>query len=358
MSRSILSVMRVVTIALLAGCVSGKAIGSGQPCPCAPGWSCDATQNACVPANTSDSSPNGPLPVDQRNPVILINDGAYDNWFGEYAVLLANGGGSPLAGIIVNEDADWPNIETNVTGYQDLVAAARASGLTNLPDPISSIGAPLVRPASGSIDDTQPNHSEGALLIVSVSKSLGIPNRPVVIATGGGLTDVADAYLVDPTVTERVVVVSSLGSVSSSGGEMGSPNGDIDPWADYIVASRFRYVQVSAWYDQTTDVPSSSLSELPNNALGAWIAAKQPNIWQWSPVSDQVAVLAVGLPAFATAIEHVSVGMPSDAGQTGDAGTTSGPNLPADQAGSDWLVTACDGSAATELFWKVLLRPL
>ena len=36
--------------------------------------------------------PNGLLPVDQRNPVILLNDGAYDNWFGEYGVLLANGG--------------------------------------------------------------------------------------------------------------------------------------------------------------------------------------------------------------------------------------------------------------------------
>ena len=313
------------------------------------GGGCGETYDA------SYNRPNGILPVDQRNPVILVNDGAYDNWFGEYGVLLANGGGEQLAGIIVNEDSTWPDIETNVDGYRNLVAAARASGLTNLPDPISSTGAPLVRPASGNIDDTQPNRSEGALLIVSTSKSLGFPNRPLVIATGGALTDVADAYLVDPTVTERVVIVSSLGSASSTGGGMGVPNGDIDPWADYIVASRFRYVQVSARYDQLTDVPSSSLSELPNNALGAWIAAKQPNIWQWSPVSDQVAVLAVGLPAFATAIEHVSAGAPPDAGQTGDTGTTSGPNLPTDQAGSDWLVTACDGSAASELFWKVLL---
>ena len=69
--------------------------------------------------------PNGLLPVDQRNPIILLNDGAYDNWSGEYAVLLANGGGSPLAGIIVNENTDWPDIQTNVGGYTDLVAAAR-----------------------------------------------------------------------------------------------------------------------------------------------------------------------------------------------------------------------------------------
>ena len=237
-------------------------------------------------------------------------------------------------------------------GYRDLVAAARASGLTNLPDPIASIGAPLVMPASGTIEETQANRSEGALLIIQTSKKLALPYRPLVVATGGALTDVADAYLVDPTVADRVVVVSSLGSVTSSGGAMGSPNGDGDPWADVIVSSRFRYVQVSAWYDQLTDVPNSSLSELPNNALGAWIASKQPNLWTWSPASDQVSVLAVGLPAFATTVERVAPDAPVDAGQTGDAGA--GPNLTTNKNGPDWLVTACDGNAATKLFWKIL----
>ncbi|HVV52373.1 MAG TPA: hypothetical protein VHO06_22090 [Polyangia bacterium] len=300
-------------------------------------------------------SPDGLLPVDQRNPLILLNDGAYDNWSGEYAVMLANGGGSPLAGIIVNATPDWPDIDTNVGGYRDLVAAARSSGLTNLPDPLASTGAPLVKPASGNIDDTQPNRSEGALFIVDTSKSLSLPYRPLVIATGGALTDVADAYLVDPTVTARVVIVSSLGSTSRTGGGMGSPNGQGDPWADVIVTSKFRYVQVSAWYDQLTDVPSANLSKLPNNALGAWIASKQPNLWQWSPASDQVSVLAVGLSAFATAIERVSPTAPVDAGQTGDGGTAAGPDLATNQGGPDWLVTACDGAAATSLFWKVLM---
>ena len=293
--------------------------------------------------------PDGLLPVDQRNPLVLLNDGAYDNWSGEYAVLLANGGGSPLAGIIVNENADWPDIQTNVGGYRDLIAAARSSGLTNLPDPIASIGASLVMPASGNIDDTQPNRSEGALFIVNTSKSLGLPYRPLVIATGGALTDIADAYLVDPTVTERVVVVSSLGSTTNTGGGMGNPNGDRDPWADVIVTSKFRYVQVSAWYDQLTDVPTARLPDLPNNALGTWIAAKQPNLWHWSPASDQVSVLAVGLPAFATSIERVS------AMAAADAGVSTGPDLVTDRGGPGWLVTGCDGTVATAQFWKVLL---
>src|SRR5665811_461001 len=127
-----------------------------------------------------------------------------------------------------------------------VVAAATTSGLQNIPDPITSTESPLVMPASGDIDATQPNRSEGALFIVKASMSLGLPYRPLVIATGGALTDVADAYLLDHTVTQRVVVVSSLGGVSESGGNMGRPNGDADPWADTIVAERFRYIQVSA----------------------------------------------------------------------------------------------------------------
>jgi hypothetical protein len=289
------------------------------------------------------------LPVDERNPIVLVNDGPIDNWSGEYAVLLALGG-VKFAGIVVNSNVDWPDIQSNIDGWRDLISAARASGVKNLPDPIASVGSPLVMPDSGDIDDTQGNRSEGARFIVEVSKRLALPYRPIVIATGGALTDVADAYLVDPAVTERVVVVSSLGSVSAEGGGMGLPNGVHDPWADKIVVERFRYVQVSAFYDQLTDVPASSIPDLPSNELGAWIASKQPNLWDWMPASDQVSVLAAALPTFATVVERVSPGALSD------AASTSGPDLLTDTAGPAWLVTECDGAAATERFWENLLR--
>ncbi len=295
--------------------------------------------------------PHGLLPVDERNPVVLVNDGANDNWQGEYAVLLANAGGPSLAGIIVNASTPWPDLDANVAGWRDLVAAARASGLGNIPDPIASIGSPLVRPASGEIAATQANRSEGALFIVEASRRLSLPYRPLVVATGGSLTDIADAYLVDPTVVDRVVVVSSLGSMNGSGGSMGDPNGLEDPWADSIVAERFRYVQVSAFYDQLTDVPDSSLSRLPANALGTRIAAKQPNLWEWPPASDQVGVIAVGIPGFATAVERVA------ASGAVAAGATTGPDLLTNPNGSGWLVTSCVGTAATAAFWKALLDP-
>ena len=263
--------------------------------------------------------PHGRLPVDERNPILLLNDGPDDNWQGEYAVLLANSGGPALAGIVVNTSPGRQDLDASIAGWRGLVAAARASGLRDIPDPTASIGPALARPASGQIDDTAPNRSEGARLIVETSARLGLSYRPLVVVTGGRLTDVADAYLVDPTVTDRVVVVSSIGSTTASGGAMAAPNGEMDPWADAIVTARFRYVQVSAFYDQLTDVPAARLAELPANPFGEWIAAKQPKIWDLPVAADQVAVVAVGIPSFATKVERVS------ATALVGAGATAGP---------------------------------
>ena len=168
--------------------------------------------------------------------------------------------------------------------------------------------------------------------------------------TGGRLTDVADAYLVDPTVTERVVVVSSLGKTTASGAAMAAPNGEMDPWADAIVTAHFRFVQVSAFYDQLTDVPAARLSELPANPFGDWIAAKQPQLWNLPEAADQVAVVAVGIPSFASTVTRVSA-------ITRGAGATAGPDLVTDPNGVGWLVTQNASADATARFWDALLDP-
>ncbi len=301
--------------------------------------------------NLGSSVPHGLLPVDERNPILLTNDGATDNWQGEYAMLLANGGGPKLAGIIINTSGPWPDLDTNMAGWRGMVAAARASGLRNIPDPQASTGPPLTRPASGQIEDTTANRSEGAHTIVDLSSSLSLPYRPLVVVTGGRLTDVADAYLIDPTVIERIVVVSSLGTTTSTGGGMGPPNGEMDPWADAIVTANFRFVQVSAYYDQTTDVPNARLADLPGNAFGSWIAAKQPSIFDLDQAADQVGVVAVGIPSFVTAVESVSA-----AAHLG-AGASAGPDLAADPAGPLLLVTQNNSAAAQARFWQLLLDP-
>jgi hypothetical protein len=294
--------------------------------------------------------PREALPVNHENPVILSNDGPWDNWHGEYAVLLAHAGGPPLAGIIVSTGGTWSDLDANFSGWQELVSRARASGLVNVPDPMRSASEPLARPDDGDIDSTVANDSDGARFIVETSLVLSRPNRPVVVATGGRLTDVADAYLIDPTVTKRVVVVASLGTGFPEGEElarMGVPNGEMDPWADAIVARKFRYVQVSAYYDQLADVPAERVTELPDNAFGEWMREKQPQILATPLASDQVSVIALGVPEFTRGVTRVS--------QLGwDGG---GPTLAPDANGRGWLVTASEDAAATARFWEILLDP-
>ncbi|HEX2669591.1 MAG TPA: hypothetical protein VHM25_01905, partial [Polyangiaceae bacterium] len=262
---------------------------------------------------------------------------------------MANAGELQLAAIVVSASPAWPNIKDNVDGYHDLLDAARKSGLRNFPEStINSFNSPLKMPDSGKVGDTSPNGSAGAYRIKDLSLELALPYRPVVVATGGALTDVADAYLLDPTIVERVVVISSLGSLDSTGAAMGMPNGEMDPWADLIVATKFRYIQVSAFYDQLADVPDSRLSDLPKNPFGEWMRAKQPGIFDIAVASDQVALLAAALPGFVEQVQPVSASVPLA------ANSSSGPHLTANPSGTALLVNDTAGALASARLWPLL----
>jgi hypothetical protein len=146
---------------------------------------------------------HGLLPVDGRNPVIIAQDDWSVDWLGELAVMLANTGETTLAGVIINATPFWRDLNANVAGWKDLLTAASASGLKILPEITASARKPLTRPVDGQIDSTAPNHSEGANLIVTLSRQLSQEFRPVVVVAATSLTDLADAYLIDPSVTSR-----------------------------------------------------------------------------------------------------------------------------------------------------------
>lgn len=295
--------------------------------------------------------PQGMLPVDARNPVIIDNDHWADNWIGEYAMLFAANGGPALAGIIASATEYWGNATANATGWMNLVTAARESGLGNIPDVTMSTGAPMVRPADGQIDSTEPNNSAGGRLIVERSRELSLPGRPVAVLVGAPLTNIADAYLLDHTVVDRVVVVAALGAYAAPNGIMAGPNGDLDPWADWIVAERFRYVQVSAYYDQLGDVTAARVADLPQTALGAWMADKQPDIFEIPNASDQITVLSVALPTFAIDVQRAS----PDTSVVFDS--LQGPPLVPNPTGNVWIVTQIQAPLAGSRLWQMLLDP-
>ena len=325
--------------------------------------------SACGSANLDAGSdhPQGPLPVDERNPVIVSNDGPYDNWQGELAMTMASSGQMQLAGIVVNATANYPSIDSNMKGWRAMAAAARASGMRNIPDPIASIAPLLQRPADGNIDETSPNRSEGALLILDTAGRLSRPLRPIVVATGGELTDIADAYLIDHSIIDRVVVVSSLGQTlghiekiiaggeayalqTTAGAIMNSPNGELDPWADEIVARKFRYVQVNAYYDQRNDITPALVAQLPANPFGAWMTSKLSTLFPSNVGADQNSVIASIFPLFALDFFRASAdSSPPAAGQV--------PTLPSAPGGNNWIVPRGDNAAATARFWQALKDP-
>lgn len=289
--------------------------------------------------------PHGSLPVDERSAMVVINDGARDNWQGEYAALLAASTPLRLVGIVVNATFEYPSLETNLSGFSDLVAAARESGMKDVPDPVGSNGPALVRPKSERIEDTTPNGSPGAQLIIDAAKRWGTIAHPLAIATGGALTDVADAWLLDPTLAERAVVVASLGMAEGSGARTSNPNGGRDEWATHIVTSRLRFVQVNSYYDQLADFPDARLAELPKNAFGDWIAAKSADILDLIQACDQVSVLAAALPWFAQDVSHLRID---------DADLTL---LDSDPQGPIWYVRRGDSDRAREQVWAALTNP-
>jgi hypothetical protein len=289
--------------------------------------------------------PHGPLPVDERSAVVVVNDGALDNWQGEYAALLAASGRLRFVGLVVNSTTEYPSVETNVTGFREMISAGRDSGMRHLPDPTASIAPALTEPASGSIEDTVPNRSEGARFILQAAAAYGSAVHPLAIATGGALTDVADAYLMDPSLAERAVVVSSLGQTDGDGASTFNPNGGHDTWATFIVTSRLRLVQVNGYYDQLLDVPDAQAKDLPKNAFGRWMATKRSELLDLVLACDQITVMAVAMPWFSADVTRLRVD------------DTDPTQLVPDAAGQIWHVAQSDSVRARSDIWTILKDP-
>jgi hypothetical protein len=311
---------------------------------------CDGTLDA------GSNQPRGQLPVGAHNPVILINDAWLDNWAGEAAVLLANNAGPSVVGLVVDASNYWPDLAANLSDCGAFVKAARDSRLSYVPDPLSGSATPLTVPSDQKIESTVPLRSAGAQAIVDLSRRYYLPGQPVTVVTGTQLTDLADAYLIDATVVERVTVVAALGTYAAPKGAMTGANGDLDPWADWIVAQRFSYVQVSVTYSQGGEITADDVVKLPANPLGGWMAAKVTGgkLSGYVNAADQLAVFTAGVPGFATTTVRCAPDV-----STGFAGLLpgQGPPLVPDDKGSVSLVTQVATADVRTQLWRWLQNP-
>ncbi len=327
-------------------------------------WGCHGGRNQSWIAQTRASLPTEPqipggstttsgLPYGSDSPVIYVNDDVVDMYTDEYLMALASTGEISLRGIITQSSIAPYNSGLSAAALVQFVSQraqgvqhARNSGLRNIPNPIAAGAGHLTRPSSGRIEDTSSLGGAAAQLIVDEARRAS-PDRPLVVVVGGPLTIPASAYLLDPSIADRVVV-AWLGGTAS---HMGDYNGWADAWAAYVVLERLRLVFFTPGSADPT-VQKSRLDQLPATPLREWMKAKQhpTNSLPGSRDADAAPAISLMRPEFATAVKPVRF-----AGWI----TTDGHQVPTfreDPAGRALMVTG-SSAIATEEWWRALMNP-
>ena len=208
------------------------------------------------------------LPYNRGNPVVYDNDEAVDMYTDEYLLALASLGEIQLHGILTSSPIEpfdryvsVANYERDVADREQLVASAKASGFANIPDRVRGPMGNLQRPTSGRIEDTRPIGAAGSWLIVTEARKAS-PEKPLIVVAGAPLTAEADAYLLDHSIADKVII-AWLGGRDR---DMCDYNGWADPWAAYVVLQKLRLVQFPLRVASPL-VPKRQLLDLPAGPL-------------------------------------------------------------------------------------------
>lgn len=293
------------------------------------------------------------LPYDNTNPLIYVKDEATNCYTDDYVMALASAGGIDLVGMVTSSSVapynSWvtsKDYERFVTQRAEGVRRARNSGFRNIPDPLRGPKGHLEKPASARIEDTRPIGSDGSWLIVNEAKKAS-SEQPLLIVCCTALTVAADAYLLDNSIADYVVV-AWLGGRDN---DMADYDGWSDGWAACIVLQKLRLVQFPAWQADPR-VPKSRLIELPDTELRQWMIEKQhPNGAPGSRDADAPPMISVMRKDYALRGKKVSFSHWM---------INNGHELPVfrrDKTGRALVVTCASRDVATEEWWKALKNP-
>lgn len=292
--------------------------------------------------------------------VVHTNDGNLDVYTLEYLMALGSAGKIRLLGIVADAGTGYrlrayekPKVwEEGRRQYADIVSKARHSGMVRLPDPVAGAHWALEAPVSGRIEDTRPLDTPGSRLIRDLARE-STAEDPLLVVTGGPLTAVADAYLLDPAIAERMVVKSLLGRQQ----DMADYNGQIDGWAAYIVLEKLRYEQFPV--DQGLPrVPKSRLrgSEIPDCELKRFMVDKFQQLPPLHLDGDVPPAISVVVAGYVRRAKHVAFGgwVPV---KTWGNGHPQVPQFKDDPQGRALVVTAASATRGTQEWWRALSDP-
>ena len=208
-----------------------------------PSQATDSTQK-----NTRTKTPRdlpSPLEVNDSNPFIYLNDIPPDNYNGELALAMASDdAGINLKGYL----HEFPNVpwwdstkkqtqarKRYIKHHKISRQKAEKSGFSNLPPAEMGLHSRHEKPDSERIDDTDPIGSAATERIVSAASDAS-PKNPLVITAGGPMCTVADAYLTDPSIANKVVIFCRIRP------EVDGWNEFLSGWSLTVVVRRFQTV--------------------------------------------------------------------------------------------------------------------
>ncbi len=172
--------------------------------------------------------------MDDAHTVEVVLAGGSSGWLNVKAIVISRW---------VTFEEKWNAVVQQGWGAMIRTAAIK-DGLANVPPMYP--GAPLHTtfderiPASGRIEDTVPFKTPAGYKIVEEARKC-TPRNPLIVIVGGRATCVADAYLIDPAIADKVIVAEYLDYIRNDGSLPGY-NVHEDMWAANIVLKHFRVI--------------------------------------------------------------------------------------------------------------------
>lgn len=297
------------------------------------------------------------IPFDSTNPVFYDNDDHRDVYTDEYLLSLASAGTIDLEGIVTTYSANKTEYDLFVNGRQQIIDKARRSGFINLPNAIAGPSITLKRPASNRVEDTKSLNSEAGRAIVKAAMKAS-SEKPLVIIAGGQLTAIADAYLQDSSIADRIIVSGIFGVRDKA------YNAGLDAWAWSIVLLKFKCLSIS---DSNTDIQYNQVFKtacpqtpkklfargikdgtLPDTEFYQWMLEKHhPTHPSFYMEQDADAPPAIPLvrPDYIKGIERWRCTEIDSDGM---------PKVVRDSSGPLYLVTHASRDIATHEFWRAI----
>lgn len=204
--------------------------------------------------------------IGPENPLLYDNEFCGNTAEMPFFLPAVSRGGLNLKGWIVTKDFSSPTPHTLESQLKECREAKEIGRLAGFDIPVSPVtGSPdkLTPAASGRLVDMKPYPSAGASLILAEAAKAS-PEKPLVIIVGGTLSTVASAYLLDPTIVDRIAVIGIYND---------GINGK-DSLANFLVAQKFKFIHWGRGYYHPRDSALSLLDSLPTHALGLFAHAQ------------------------------------------------------------------------------------